>query len=47
MMMMPGRAAAVRRLAVVGADGVKLASLGHQLQSPIDRGQAYAFAVMS
>ena len=47
MMMMPGRAPAVRSLTLVGSDSVKVPGIGHELQSPIDRGQADAFAVMS
>lgn len=47
MMMVPGRAAAVRRLTVVGPNGVKIAGICHELQSPIDRGEADAFAVMT
>jgi len=47
MMMMIGRAAMVRRLALVSSDGVKFAGIGHELQSAINRGKAYALAVMS
>src|SRR4249920_4250518 len=47
MMMMPGRAATVRRLTVVGTDGIEFACFGHELQGAVDRGQADAFAMMS
>ena len=47
MMVVPGGAAAVRSLTVVGSDGVEIACLAHELQGSIDRGQADAFAVMS
>jgi hypothetical protein len=44
---MPGGAAAVRRLTLVGSDGIKITRVAHELQGPIDRCQANAFAVMS
>jgi hypothetical protein len=47
MMMMPGRAATVRGLTIVGSDGVEIACLAHELQGSVDRGQADAFIVMS
>ena len=47
MMMVSGRAPAVRSLTLVGSDSVKAPGIGHELQSPIDRGEADAFAVMS
>ena len=47
MMMMAGRAAAVRRFALVGPDGVKFAGVGHELQRAIHRGKADALAEMS
>ena len=47
MMMVPRRATAVRRLTLVGSDGVEITCIGHELQRPIDRSQADAFAVMS
>jgi hypothetical protein len=47
MMVMTGRTPAISGLALVGSDDVEFAGVGHQLQCAIDRGQAYAFAVMS
>jgi hypothetical protein len=47
MMMMAGRAAAVRRLALVAPDRVKFAGVGHELQRAIHRGKANALAEMS
>jgi hypothetical protein len=47
MMMVSGRAPAVRRLTLVGSDGVEVPNIVHELQSPIDGGQADAFAVMT
>jgi hypothetical protein len=47
MMMMAGRAAAVRRFALVGPDGIKFAYVGHELQRAIHRGKADALAEMS
>jgi hypothetical protein len=47
MMVMPGRAATVRSLAVVGSDGVEVACFGHELQGSVDRGQSDTFAVVS
>ena len=47
MMMVARRATAVRRLTLVGSDGVEITCIGHELQRPIDRGQADAFAVMA
>jgi len=46
-MVMSCRAAPVRRLALVGSDGIKITRVAHELQGPIDRCQANAFAVMS
>jgi hypothetical protein len=46
-MMVTGRAATVCCLTVIGPNGIKIARVGHQLQGPINRGQANAFAVMS
>jgi hypothetical protein len=47
MMVMPGRAATVRSLAVVGSDGVEIACFGHELQRSVDRGQPDTFTVVS
>jgi hypothetical protein len=42
-----GRAAAIRRLTVSGPECVEVAGISHQLQGPIDRRQTDAFAVLS
>jgi hypothetical protein len=42
-----GRAAAIRRLTVAGPECVEVAGISHQLQGPIDRRQTDAFAVLS
>ena len=47
MVMVAGRAAAIRRLAVAGPDRVKVAHVGHELQCAVDRRQPNAFAVLS
>jgi hypothetical protein len=47
MMMVTRRTAAIGGLAVVGADRVKITCIGHKLQSPIDRGETDAFAVLA
>jgi hypothetical protein len=43
----PGGAAAVRGLTVAGADRVKIAGIGHELQGSVNRRQTNAIAVMS
>lgn len=47
MVVVAGRAAAIRGLTVAGTDGVQITYVGHQLQRAIDRGQSDAFPVMS
>jgi hypothetical protein len=47
MMMVTGRTAAIRSLTVIGADNVKITCIGHELQRPVDRGEADTFAVMA
>jgi hypothetical protein len=42
--MVAGGAAAVSRLTVVSSDGIQLVGAGHQLEGPVDRGEADARA---
>ena len=46
MMMVARRATAICRLTLVGSDGVEFAYFGHQLQGPVDRGQADPLSLM-
>src|SRR5687767_5514873 len=47
MVMVASRAAAIRRLTLVSSDRVDITCFSHQLQGPIDRGQADACAMMA
>jgi hypothetical protein len=47
MMMVTGRTTAIGSLTVIGADRIKITRIGHKLQSPINRGEADAFAVLA
>ena len=47
MMVMSSRTTPVRRLTLVGSDGIKITRVAHELQGPIHRCQANTFAVMS
>jgi len=45
--MMAGRATAIGGLAFVGADGVELVSVGHQLQGPVNSGEPDSGALVA